>query len=118
MAADFFTTEVWTVRGLVTYYTVFVIELHSRRVCIVGSTPHPDDAFMGQIVRQRTDAGDAVLAGRRLLICDRDRKWAPGFETCSKRPVCAPFGHRSARRTAMRMRSGLFALSKRNVWTA
>jgi hypothetical protein len=46
MAADFFTTEVWTVRGLVTYYTLFVIELHSRRVQIVGCTPHPDDAFM------------------------------------------------------------------------
>jgi hypothetical protein len=27
VAADFFTTEVWTVRGLLTYYTVFVIEL-------------------------------------------------------------------------------------------
>ena len=30
--ADFFTTEVWTWRGLVTYYTVFVIDLASRRV--------------------------------------------------------------------------------------
>jgi hypothetical protein len=29
--ADFFTTEVWTWRGLVTYYTVFVIDLASRR---------------------------------------------------------------------------------------
>lgn len=40
--ADFFTTEVWTWRGLVTYYTLFVIDLASRRVQIVGSTPHPD----------------------------------------------------------------------------
>jgi len=45
-AADFFTTEVWTPRGLVTYYTAFVIELHSRRVRIWGSTPHPDEAFI------------------------------------------------------------------------
>ena len=44
--ADFFTTEVWTWRGLVTYYTVFVIDLASRRVHIVGSTPHPDEVFM------------------------------------------------------------------------
>ena len=29
--ADFFTTDVWTWRGLVTYYTVFVIDLASRR---------------------------------------------------------------------------------------
>ena len=41
-------TRPWRLRGLVTYYTVFVIELHSRRVSIVGSTPHPDDAFMLQ----------------------------------------------------------------------
>jgi hypothetical protein len=45
--ADFFTTEVWTWRGLVTIYTVFVIELAPRRVHILGSTPHPDDALMG-----------------------------------------------------------------------
>jgi transposase len=51
VAADFFTTEVWTVRGLVTYYTLFVIELHSRRVHLVASTPHPDEAFMLQIAR-------------------------------------------------------------------
>jgi putative transposase len=76
MAADFFTTEVWTARGLVTYYTVFVIELHSRRVSIVGSTPHPNDAFMLQIVRQLTDASDGVLNEGRFLICDRDRKWS------------------------------------------
>jgi hypothetical protein len=31
-AADCFTTEVWTPRGLVTYYTLFVLELQSRRV--------------------------------------------------------------------------------------
>jgi hypothetical protein len=39
--ADFFTTEVWTWRGLVTYYTVFVIDRASRRVHVLGSTPHP-----------------------------------------------------------------------------
>ena len=50
-AADFFTTEVWTPRGLVTYYTAFVIELASRRVHLVGSTPHPDAAFVRQVAR-------------------------------------------------------------------
>ena len=38
VAADFFTTEVWTTRGLVTYYTAFLIELQSRRVQVLGST--------------------------------------------------------------------------------
>jgi hypothetical protein len=45
--ADFFITEVWTWWGLVTSYTVFVIDLASRRVQIVGSTP--DEGFMRQV---------------------------------------------------------------------
>jgi putative transposase len=95
MAADFFTTEVWTLRGLVTYYTVFVIELHSRRVHVVGSTPQPDEAFMLQIARHLTDATDGVLNGRRFLICDRDRKWScvvqDLLETAGVRMVRTPF---------------------------
>ena len=74
--ADFFTTEVWTWRGLVTYYTVFVIDLASRRVQIVGSTPHPDEGFMRQVSRTLTVADEGVLAGHRVLICDRDAKWS------------------------------------------
>jgi transposase InsO family protein len=74
--ADFFTTEVWTWRGLVTYYTVFIIDLASRRVHVLGSTPHPSEEFMGQVVRMMTAADDGVLGGHRVLICDRDRKWS------------------------------------------
>jgi hypothetical protein len=37
-AADFFTTEVWTVRGLVLYSTLFVIDIASRRAHIAGTT--------------------------------------------------------------------------------
>ena len=40
--ADFFTSECWTPRGLITYYTLFVLDLRSRRVHVVGSTPTPD----------------------------------------------------------------------------
>src|SRR4030095_4071035 len=74
--ADFFTTEVWTWRGLVTYYTVFVIDLATRRVQIVGSTPHPNDAFMIQVARTMTALDDGALAHCGVLICDRDRKWS------------------------------------------
>jgi len=74
--ADFFTTEVWTWRGLVTYYTVFVIDLASRRVQIVGSTPQPHDAFMQQVVRTLTAAEDGLLVQHRVLICDRDTRWS------------------------------------------
>jgi transposase InsO family protein len=74
--ADFFTTEVWTWRGLVTYYTVFVIDLASRRVQILGSTPHPEALFMEQIARTLTMAEDGALPAVHILICDRDRKWS------------------------------------------
>jgi transposase InsO family protein len=94
VAADFFTTEVWTIRGLVTYYTVFVIELQSRRVHIVGSTPHPDEAFMLQIARHLTDATDGVVDGSRFLICDRDQKWSTAvrhlLETSDVRVIRTP----------------------------
>ena len=77
--ADFFTTEVWTWRGLVTVYTVFVIHLASRRVQILASTPHPDEAFMRQVGRTLTMA-DAETC--RVLICDRDSKWCGPVREC------------------------------------
>jgi putative transposase len=73
--ADFFTTEVWTWRGLVTYYTVFAIDLASRRVRIVASSPHPNDLFMRQVSRMLT-VPDGPLGDHRVLICDRDGKWS------------------------------------------
>jgi putative transposase len=78
VAADFFTTEVWPPRGLVTYYTLFVLELQSRRVYVTGSTPHPDDAFVGQAMRDLANAIDGILPDGCVLICDRDRKWSRG----------------------------------------
>src|SRR5256886_10596741 len=72
-AADFFTTEVWTWRGLGTVYTVLSIHLASRRVQIMGSTAHPDEAFMRQVGRTLTMA-DAETC--RVLICDRGARWS------------------------------------------
>jgi putative transposase len=77
--ADFFTSEVWTPRGLITYYTLFVIDLRSRRVHVAGSTPTPDARFMAQAARRLTDAVDGFLASHQVLICDRDSKWTEGF---------------------------------------
>ena len=76
VGADFFTTEIWTWRGLVTFYTVFVIDLASRRVQVVGSTPHPDEVFVRQVGRTLTAADEGILGDYRVLICDRDAKWS------------------------------------------
>jgi transposase InsO family protein len=76
---DFFTTEVWTACGLVTYYILFAIDLKSRKVHFAGATSNPGESFMAQVARNLTDAVDGFLAGHRFLICDRDSKFSAQF---------------------------------------
>jgi putative transposase len=49
VVADFSTTEVWTLKGLITHYVLFIIELAKRTVYIVGITTHPNEAWMLQV---------------------------------------------------------------------
>jgi len=79
VGADFFTTEVWTPRGLKTYHVLFLIDLKTRKVHFAGATPNPDESFMAQISRNLTDAVDGFLAEHRFLICDRDSKFTARF---------------------------------------
>jgi putative transposase len=79
-ATDFFTVEVATWHGLVTYYVLVVMELATRRVQVAGITPHPTAAFMQQCARQLTDPFDGFLRGKRYLIHDRDTKFTQAFE--------------------------------------
>ena len=79
-AADFFTVEVATWHGLVTYYVLVVMELATRRVHVAGITPHPTAAFIEQCARQMTDAFDGFLLGKRYLIHDRDTKFTQVFD--------------------------------------
>jgi transposase InsO family protein len=77
--SDFFTAEVLTLRGLVTYYVLFFIHLESRRVDIAGLTVHPDEAWMKQIARNVTMEGCGVLRDCRYLLHDRDTKYTASF---------------------------------------
>ena len=45
-AVDFFTTEVWTLGGLITYYVLTFMRVASRQVHIAGITTSPDSAWM------------------------------------------------------------------------
>jgi putative transposase len=76
---DFFTAEVLTLRGLVTYYVLFFIHLESRRVDIAGLTVHPDEPWMKQIARNVTMEGCGVLRDCRYLLHDRDTKYTRSF---------------------------------------
>jgi hypothetical protein len=65
-ASDFLTVEVWTAKGLVTHYLLFVISLADRVVDIAGITTRPDESWMLQIARNMTDAQSGGLAFQAL----------------------------------------------------
>ncbi|MCP4640100.1 MAG: hypothetical protein GY851_06695, partial [bacterium] len=71
-AADFFTVEVLTWRGLVRHWVFFVMDIKTRRVQIAGITCNPSGAWMKQIARNLTDAEDGFLLKMRYMIIDRD----------------------------------------------
>jgi len=76
---DFFTVEVLTWRGLVTYYVLFFIRLDSRRVSIAGITDHPDACWMRQAACNATFEETGHRNGRRYLLHDRDAKFCAEF---------------------------------------
>ncbi len=80
VATDFFTAEVWTLGGLVTYYVLFFIHLGSRKVEIAGMTPHPHAAWMVQVARNVTMEEWGFLSPGQYLLHDRDGKYCPAFQ--------------------------------------
>ena len=78
-ASDFLTVEVWTGRGLVTHYLLFVISLVDRVVEVVGVTAKPDEAWMLQLGRNLVDWESGALREKRYLIIDRDTKYTEQF---------------------------------------
>ena len=79
--ADFFATEVWTARGPVRHFTLFVIDIAMRRVCIAGKTTNLTSARMEQIARNLTDCYEGFLTGKRLLVVDRAAEFPPRFKS-------------------------------------
>ena len=80
VATDFFTAEVWTLGGLVTYYVLFFLHLGSRQVQVAGVTPPPTEAWMVQVARNVTREEWGFLAPGHYLIHDRDTKFCAAFQ--------------------------------------
>ena len=78
-AADFFTVEVWTRKGLQRCMVLFFIDLATRRVQIAGISARANGLWMNQIARNLTDAEDGLLKGKRYLIHDRDPLFTAEF---------------------------------------
>ena len=79
VAADFFTIEAWTRRGLTRFVVLFLIDLSSRRVEIAGLARQANGLWMSQIARNLTDAAEGFLRGKRYLIHDRDPLFTAEF---------------------------------------
>ena len=79
VAADFFTVEAWTPRGLQRFVILFFIELSTRKVEIAGVASKADGLWMSQIGRNLTDSVDGLLKGKRYLIHDRDPLFTAEF---------------------------------------
>ena len=63
---DFFTMEVLTWRGLVTYYVLFFLHLETRQVTIAGITDQPEESWMQQMARNTTLEGEGCLSRHKV----------------------------------------------------
>ena len=127
LAADFFTTEVLCRSGLVTYYTLFVIDLKSRLVHVCGSTPNPSGEWMLQIARNLTDFESGFATDKSHLIIDRDTKYTDKFKTmlgdsgveivlCPPRaPRCSAFAERFVKSIKFECLKELIFLGRRHL---
>ena len=83
-SVDFFTAEVWTLGGLMTYYVLTFMRAASRQVCIAGITTSPDRQWMEQMARNVTLAEVGFLCNCRYLLHDRDAKFCATFDVILK----------------------------------
>jgi putative transposase len=94
LATDFFTTEVWTALGLITYYCLFFIHIQTRKIYFGGITSNPNDAWMRQVARNLTFDKCDLLAKCKYLLRDRDTKFTVGFDmimrTAGIEPLALP----------------------------
>jgi transposase InsO family protein len=77
LATDFFTVDTVLLRR---YYVLFVVEVHSRVVHLLGVTANPDGAWATQVARNFM--ADLEERGRqfRFLLRDRDTKSTANFD--------------------------------------
>ncbi len=124
LATDFFTVDSVLLRR---YYVLFVIEVHSRVVHLLGVTANPDGPWATQVARNFVADLEEHRQGFRFLLRDRDTKFTADFDAVLasagikvvRTPVQAPVANAFAERWVRTAREDcldqLFVMSRRQL---
>ena len=80
IACDFFTKEIWTLKGRITIYVFFFIEIGTRRVHLAGITRYPNQRWVELRTREVLDKMEDGGFHPRYMIRDRDGKFSEDYD--------------------------------------
>jgi transposase InsO family protein len=124
LATDFFTVDSVLLRR---YYVLFVVEVHSRVVRILGVTANPDGPWATQVARNFVAELEEHGQRFRFLLRDRDTKFTASFDaimgsvgikavcTPVRAPVANAFAERWVRTVRQECLDHLLMLSRRHL---
>ncbi|MBM3337003.1 MAG: transposase, partial [Betaproteobacteria bacterium] len=90
VATDFFTIESLGLRGLITHYVLYSIDLKTRLIAIGGISTNPNEQWMVQVARNMTMEDNPFFDGKTILLHDRDSKYREAFRQVFKQQGVDP----------------------------